>query len=244
MVTLTYPESYSFDGRIIKEQLRRFMQELKRQADSHRGRTDNVAVDDYSAFWFLEYQKRGAPHFHIFTTHRYDKNWIADTWFRIVGSEDLRHKKAGTRIEKLKSGRRGACSYALKYAAKLEQKDPPEWIKNCGRFWGVSGNRECVAADTLLGRNALDNKGIKARLTTIAIMLDNEVILGNAVKFGDHSKCFYLKNDTLVSKMRAELSLLQIQASGYLDSYHIWDFSRDELGGYLDNRMHSSAEPV
>lgn len=142
MVTITYPGFFTSNGKESKEHLRRFVQELKRYALSQDSATR------YSAFWFLEFQERGAPHYHLFCTHDYPKEWVARTWYRIVNSEDERHLHAGTRIEKIRSGRGGTISYANKYAAKAQQKDVPSDYTDVGRFWGVSGDRATVAADT------------------------------------------------------------------------------------------------
>ena len=41
-------------------------------------------------------------------------------------------------------------SYASKYAAKLDQKNVPPDVINCGRFWGISGLRDCVSATIMV----------------------------------------------------------------------------------------------
>lgn len=143
MVTLTYPCGYPSDGRTVKGHLRAFMERCRRKLESR-----NQFPADHSAFWFLEFQGRGAPHFHIFTTFGIPRDELAQDWFEIVGSEDDRHRRAGTRIEALQSGRGGTVSYASKYAAKPEQKDVPDEYQNVGRFWGVCFNRRCVSAVT------------------------------------------------------------------------------------------------
>lgn len=145
MVTLTYPGFFESNGVISKEHLRRFLQELKRKVEF-----DNASISTYSTFWFLEFQARGAPHYHLFTTHYFPKDWVSKTWYRIVNSEDPRHLAAGTRCEKLSRGRSGTISYAQKYANKQIQKVAPEGYSNVGRFWGVSGYRATMSADTFV----------------------------------------------------------------------------------------------
>jgi hypothetical protein len=54
MITLTYPSEFPADGRIVKDHWKRMRQWLTRNGVS-------------SGLWFLEFQERGAPHFHIFT---------------------------------------------------------------------------------------------------------------------------------------------------------------------------------
>jgi hypothetical protein len=94
----------------------------------------------------LEFQQRGAPHLHVLD----DAPWpgtkdaigqwrddLAQAWFRIVGSGDEKHLKAGTSSEKVRSPR-GGSFYAVKYASKMYQKLVPPGYQNCGRFWGSS----------------------------------------------------------------------------------------------------------
>ena len=62
---------------------------------------------------------------------------MSRNWFEIVGSKDLKHFRAGTRVEELRSVK-GAFSYAAKrYLGKTEERSELE-IKP-GRFWGVIG---------------------------------------------------------------------------------------------------------
>lgn len=55
MITLTYPKDFPSDGRLVKKHLHNFRSSLTRRYSP-------------SYFWFLEFQKRGAPHYHMFTT--------------------------------------------------------------------------------------------------------------------------------------------------------------------------------
>ena len=180
LVTLTYPHGYPIDGRVCKAHLKRFIQELRRY---------DREPDRFSVFWFLEYQNRGAPHFHMFVTGFFPKEFIASTWFRIVGSDDARHLHAGTRIEKIRAGRGGMSQYASKYAAKMEQKSVPKEIINCGRFWGVSGLKETVSATIVIKPDARSLKPIDRALNT----LKSEINIGKesgAVKELPKRGCF------------------------------------------------------
>lgn len=157
MVTLTYPGFYTSNGAEVKEHLRRYIQELRRESE-RRGCNGS----EFSAFWFLEFQERGAPHFHIFTTWCSTNQWTASTWYRIVNSEDDRHLRAGTRCEELRRGKAGLISYASKYAAKSEQKIVPLGYENVGRFWGVTGRRTVLAAATFVSYlDGMHHEGVK-----------------------------------------------------------------------------------
>jgi len=54
MITLTYPKDFPANGASVKEDLRVYLQWVQR-----RYKTE--------VLWFLEFQQRGAPHFHILT---------------------------------------------------------------------------------------------------------------------------------------------------------------------------------
>lgn len=164
-VTLTYPATYPLCGATCKRHLDSFVKRYQyavHLADLELPGHERVV---FSAFWFFEFQERGAPHFHLFVTHAWDKQRIARAWFEIVGSDDLRHYQAGTRVESLRNGRYGMCAYAGKYASKAVQKEVPLKFKECGRFWGIYGLRETHAAtiifDLKTGKNALHEAFLK-----------------------------------------------------------------------------------
>lgn len=134
MLTLTYPKEFPCDGDKVKRDLRAMRKWLVRH---HVG-----------GVWILEFQKRGAPHLHLFLT-----GWpsggidgVARAWYRIVGSDDRKHldwhlgKLSGRPCLEWMRKPHVASLYATKYAAKQEQKAVPEGFTNVGRFWGVFGN--------------------------------------------------------------------------------------------------------
>ncbi len=127
MLTLTYPREFPNDGKGVKYNLKMFLKELRRKNDS------------VSILWFLEFQKRGAPHIHILLrgirVYRAMQLWCSETWYRICNTGDVRHLAAGTRLERIRSPN-GARNYCVKYAHKMVQKSVPEAYRNVGRFWG------------------------------------------------------------------------------------------------------------
>lgn len=153
MGTLTYPFCFPTDGRTCKDHFDTLVKAIRRSV-AH----DPAASEQFSLFWFLEFQERGAPHFHFFCTCRINKDWLARRWYEIVGSEDPRHLVAGTRIETIRSGRYGTCAYAGKYAAKQDQKVVPANFHNVGRFWGVYGCRKCLAATIFFPMDLLKSR--------------------------------------------------------------------------------------
>jgi hypothetical protein len=113
MITLTYPGDWATvapDGRTIKRHLGNFRRAWERDL-----------TRPLAAVWKLEFQRRGAPHYHLYAacplsditvrrgrgrasrpvTMRF-KHWLSATWARIVGAqgdERARHEAAGTGID-------------------------------------------------------------------------------------------------------------------------------------------------
>ena len=168
MVTLTYPgewESCTTDytcrceasegcsdvpcictfgpsGKVVKRHLDTFYKRVKRYLKAHD-------ISGWGCLWFLEFQKRGAPHFHLmffgfgfvlFDLAEFQK-WLSEAWADIVShtniAEYVKHLKAGTNAEWMQKEHFG---YALKYASKMEQKEVPAEFANIGRFWGCWHN--------------------------------------------------------------------------------------------------------
>lgn len=138
-LTLTYPGEYSNDGLVIKRHLKAMVKRLKRM-----GVTDGI--------WFLEFQKRGAPHFHCFLSQwpRSGVEGVAHAWDDVVGSGDPDHlawhlgKLSGRPCLEWMRKPHAASYYASKYAVKSEQKTVPELYQNVGRFWGYWGDLKPV----------------------------------------------------------------------------------------------------
>ncbi len=124
LVTLTYPREFPADGRLVKQHWDNMRRWLTRRG--------------VAGAWFMEFQARGAPHFHCFLTGEVPKQEVAAAWYRIVGSGDDRHLRAGTRVEALRE-LHAAGAYAAKYLKKQEQKDVPDGFSSVGRFWGLFG---------------------------------------------------------------------------------------------------------
>lgn len=150
MITLTAPANWQeiyvanvegsplAGGRILKAHLQAFRKRLERFLKS-RG------LGSWSALWFLEFQRRGAPHIHLMlfgcklpeVDRRALRNWCGGAWSSIVGNPDrselAKHRRAGTQVARMKCKHFG---YAVKYATKTEQKEVPYYFRDVGRFWG------------------------------------------------------------------------------------------------------------
>jgi len=142
LLTLTYPGKQAADKVpeaseyvIYKEHLRRFNQSL-------------VRVWKGSGAWFLEFQSRGAPHYHLIlfgvdhASIESLKVWVSVEWNRIVdGGED--HLKAGTRVEipeHCDAARNYVTAYFTKGSQALEET-------KVGRYWGKFGTKSLPMAE-------------------------------------------------------------------------------------------------
>lgn len=134
MITLTYPKEFPCDGKDVKKHLNAFLVWCRRR----------FARPSY--VWFLEFQKRGAPHIHVLLDWPMPQTKaarclmygeVSQKWYAIVGSADPRHLRAGTRCEHIRKVD-GAARYCLKYCYKMKQKCVPQAFRNVGRFWGCS----------------------------------------------------------------------------------------------------------
>ena len=134
-VTLTYGQAYP-DSETAHNHLRALLERFRRLAPNSSG------------IWRLEYQKRGAPHFHIimFNLPFVPKDEIAKMWAEIIGKEywDLSVKNPRypmTRIEALMNAKH-VMFYVSKYVAKHEKSAAGSGFNvvpylHAGRFWGV-----------------------------------------------------------------------------------------------------------
>lgn len=168
MLTLTYPKEFPTDGKTVKRNLNTFLTYLKRY------------VDSLGYLWFLEFQKRGAPHIHLLLrgmrVSKVTQAWVSSTWYRVCGTGDEKHLAAGTRLERIRKVD-GARRYALKYCHKMKQKAVPKGFRNVGRFWGHS-------------------RGVKPTLTRRVQCTEDDLV--GALQFGGWE---WLKGDTIWYKV-------------------------------------------
>jgi len=141
-VTLTYPERYP-DPNKAKDHLRAFFERIRRR------------YPDSSGIWRMEFQERGAPHFHIlfcelpFVPFSELRRW----WTEII-REFVDGHLPRVRIEQIKS-RRGAFYYCAKYCAKMGGEGfiplslSSTHICTVGRFWGVFNRTKLPYAERL-----------------------------------------------------------------------------------------------
>ena len=194
MLTLTYPENCEQAIR-AKYHLKSFVLRLTRYVQGKQLELLGAGVNSInhaepSFFWFLEFQRNGSPHYHIFTNHYFDYKLVARAWYEVVGTGDARHLAAGTRTERLKLGRKGCISYAKKYAKKQEQKELPDMYKSSGfgRWWGVIGDRRVVEAAIKFQLGSEQNMNTKISLESFNLCLQNLIKQGK-FRLMDYKLC-------------------------------------------------------
>jgi hypothetical protein len=148
-VTLTYPAVFPKDSKIYKEHLRRIGIAIEREYKR-------------SGFiWRLEFQKRGAPHYHLLLYGVSCKGkeiqdirtWFAMKWYEIVNSGDPLHLKAGTQVSRMRNFRQ-VCAYVSKGTARVENgelaKDTQVSMMYVGRWWGSYNAKYLPFADVVI----------------------------------------------------------------------------------------------
>lgn len=161
MITLTYPGDWKTvapNGKATKKHQRAFQERWKRAWGQR-----------LVGIWKLEFQRRGAPHLHIFAVPPHGtsrdgrdfRTWLSETWADVVAHPDpeerRRHVLAGTGIDfaeglRARDPRRLAVYFAKHgtFAAKEYQHQvPEEWQQlgaGPGRFWGYWGLEPATAA--------------------------------------------------------------------------------------------------
>lgn len=122
-ITLTYPDNYP-EVRDAKANLRAFLERIRR------------AYPESSGIWRLEFQKRGAPHFHIIF---YNLKYIPfavlrDAWKEIVGVSPDETLFINVRLIQ---SRKQVYSYVSKYVAKVSTLFNKDAYSHAGRWWGI-----------------------------------------------------------------------------------------------------------
>jgi hypothetical protein len=156
MVTLTYPVEFPRSGETIKSHFAAFQNRWRRRY----GRGPVGA-------WALEFQERGAPHFHFYVglpdesevvwdpvVGQWVWEWALEAWFEIVGSGESDHRAWGVNVqlsaseEKRVNGLRVG-EYFWRESGKWIQKQVPEGFEDVGAFWRYSGMKKVEYATSI-----------------------------------------------------------------------------------------------
>lgn len=130
-ITLTYPASYP-TPQGAKQDLRALLERFRRRWPK------------CSAIWRLEFQARGAPHFHLilFDAPFIPFQWLRRWWADIIAEHLASGQLPFVRVELCKSKRK-VMAYASKYVSKVGTDPAVGGLFNngaylhVGRWWGI-----------------------------------------------------------------------------------------------------------
>jgi hypothetical protein len=127
-ITLTYPDEFPADAKVYKANLKEFHRKFE------------IAYPGVQGVWRLEFQKRGAPHFHIMFLdwQPEDDGLVEWIWKATCHTWDMAHELLGvnTRIVTDNSQQALIAFYLAKYIAKIDERRLKEDGRKCGRWWG------------------------------------------------------------------------------------------------------------
>ena len=126
---LTYPAEFPQDGKVSKKHLQKFLDCFRKNFKGH------------PYLWVLEFQRRGAPHYHLFLdlpVTEENRLWLASTWCRVSCDNDPAALAFHSHEINFISWDMGNGAYVAKYLEKANQKFVPEGYTDVGRFWGTS----------------------------------------------------------------------------------------------------------
>lgn len=157
MVTLTYPGEW-LSVAPGSQACSGHVKELRKRWRRRWG-VDLVGV------WKREFQRRGAPHYHVLCAppggrpgSTVFRRWLSSAWADVVAHSDpfhrSKHEKAGTGVDwnegfRMVDPKRVAVYFAkhgLLAGKEYQNVAPPEWIaagEGVGRYWGVWGLPVC-----------------------------------------------------------------------------------------------------
>jgi len=138
-IVLTYPRYFEHDGAKVKTHLHNMKMRL-----AYRG---------IRMFWFMEFQQRGAAHFHALLDKEISIEELRKIWYEIVGSNDARHLRKGAYSAPIRNNV-AMSRYLTSYLTKQEQKTVPESFRNVGRYWGYSLSLITITTKLIFGSRA------------------------------------------------------------------------------------------
>ncbi len=149
---LTFHQYWPADGKELKRMLNTWLTLCRKK------------IDNFKYIWILEFQERGAPHFHVYMNQEVSDSlryFLAISWCRLTNPkmDDIDLEKTTQfrfhdHSKNFIAWDMGSGSYLCKYLDKERQKDVPECFENVGRFWGAS--RRTVAPPVILECSSLN----------------------------------------------------------------------------------------
>jgi hypothetical protein len=127
-MTLTYPDEFPTSPVVYKANLKEFHRKFE------------IEYPDIQGVWRLEFQKRGAPHFHIMFLdwQPEDDGKVQWIWKSTCHTWDMAHELLGVDVRIITDNAQQAliAFYLAKYIAKVDEREIKEDVRKCGRWWG------------------------------------------------------------------------------------------------------------
>lgn len=127
-VTLTYPAAWPDSPKVYKAHLKEFRRRFE------------VMYGKIGAIWRLEFQSRGAPHFHVMYFDCpfipiHDLCWL---WKCVTKTVDMAHELSGVDLKLITDGKQGKliAKYVGKYISKVDTGTQNGTHDKVGRYWG------------------------------------------------------------------------------------------------------------
>jgi hypothetical protein len=171
MLTLTYPRNWV---ELVPDAAR-----ATAHLKAMRSRIERATGYPALAIWKREFQRRGAPHFHLLLPLPVEiagvsvQAWVSRSWFEIVGSNDPKHLLAGTgidwaeglrsvdpvRVARYFSGHAAPGGHSRK---EYQNVAPEAWLATgtVGRFWGFWGLTPAEATVSLTSHELIEVRRI------------------------------------------------------------------------------------
>jgi len=134
-ITLTYHEEWGEHFSAWKRDLDVFIKRMRRK------------FPDVGGIWKLEFQRRGAPHFHLIicsdslTTRENLIEWVTEAWGEIAHENSIYKGEFSTNVRKINSHR-----HAMHYASKYMSKEVPQRVsEETGEILGEIATGRCWA---------------------------------------------------------------------------------------------------
>lgn len=153
-VTLTYPKEYETNYEIWKKQLHQLYSSLR------------YHYPKMGFLWKLEFQQRGAPHFHLLMfdpsspKEREIGKLIKEHWYRIVGQKSKSFRHWGTDTKAIHDIK-GSGFYLAMYQTK-DTYIPADMMS--GRMWGVYGRNKMPMSEQGTENLSLDKYTLLKRI--------------------------------------------------------------------------------
>jgi hypothetical protein len=164
---LTYGDYWPVNGKEAKRQLHAFLV----MVEKHLGKTSYI--------WVGEFQTRGAPHFHLFSSLEVTEEnhkFMAETWHRIAGINCPKHLAVHLHQRNFIEWNMGNGGYLCKYLDKQHQKCIPPGFGSFGRWWGNSRDMKPQA-------EVLDRQGLDAMLSGSIDHTTGEMLIDDAGQY-------------------------------------------------------------